>query len=233
MQRIKDVTVAALGVGVILWTIHIVLREEPSITTAVTTGESADTDQGRQRTATREEIIRRNNEYRESVERDREEWLRKFEEDQRSQFEEEQSRLEKENLRQRLQVPSDPAPYGARRSTGTASESRRSEVDRKRDGARRELAALFGRIGPAADRLFQDVDNHLRICGNETQGQCRLSVENIVRQAVAISVHLADAQELARTSWLPPGEVRELRKQNGLSDGVWDRLISLVNRYAR
>jgi hypothetical protein len=120
------------------------------------------------------------------------------------------------------------SPSSSRYSSGGAS-----EADAKRAAARSRLQSTYRSIGSQAQRLIRDAQDYVRTCGNDTQGYCGVSLQRIGQQAVDIGRELRDAQELARTSWLNPGEVREMREQNGLDDTVFDRLISLVNKYGR
>jgi hypothetical protein len=53
------------------------------------------------------------------------------------------------------------------------------------------------------------------------------------RLAVAAGAGLDDAEDAARTSWLPPGEVREIRKRYGLDEAAWDDIARLSREYRR
>jgi hypothetical protein len=115
----------------------------------------------------------------------------------------------------------------------TPTTSTVSEIDVQRKQAREQLARLFQTLGPNGRALIQNVERHVRSCGNETEGLCAQSLENIGRQVYVVGTQLDAAQELARTSWLPPGEIRELREKHGIDDGVFDQIVRIVNRYRR
>jgi hypothetical protein len=51
--------------------------------------------------------------------------------------------------------------------------------------------------------------------------------------AIAVGAGLDDAEDAARTSWLPPGEVRDLRKRYGLDAAGWDEMVRLSRRFRR
>ena len=108
-----------------------------------------------------------------------------------------------------------------------------SEIDVQRKQAREQLARLFQSLGPNGRTLIRNVERHVQSCGNVTDGLCAQSLENIGRQAIVVGKQLDYAQELARTSWLPPGDVRELREKHGIDDGVFDQIVRIVNRYSR
>jgi hypothetical protein len=124
----------------------------------------------------------------------------------------------------------EPEPPGFNRAPTTSTVS---EIDVQRKMAREQLVRLFQSLGPNGRALIEIVERHVRSCGNETEGLCRQSLENIGRQAYVVGKQLDSAQELARTSWLPPGEVRELREKHGIDDGVFDQIVRIVNRYSR
>ena len=48
----------------------------------------------------------------------------------------------------------------------------------------------------------------------------------------AVGNQIEYTQELARTSWLPPGEVRGLREKYGIDNVIFDKIVRIVNRYA-
>lgn len=131
--------------------------------------------------------------------------------------------------------PRDPFGEGERASgsRGVRESEPISEVDARRAEARRKLAEIFRRLGPAGRTLIRAAKIHVQSCGNVTEGQCRVSLENLGRQAIAVGTTLRDAQELARTSWLAPGDIRELRRTHGIDDRVFDEIVRIVSRYSR
>lgn len=118
------------------------------------------------------------------------------------------------------------APVGSRPGGSTATDATRLE-------GRRQLAQIFSSLPGDARALLQSIDTHMKACGDQRGGQCNVSLENIGRQAIVVGRKLHAVHEIARKSWIPPGEVRELRQRAGMDDAAWDQLVRIVNQYAR
>lgn len=112
-----------------------------------------------------------------------------------------------------------------------SNEPRMSDVDVKRKQAKAELEHLFRSLGPNGRSLIRNAERYVKSCGSVTDGFCVQLLENLGRQAIAVGKQLDSAQELARTSWLPPGEVRALRERHGIDDSMFDQLVRLVRQY--
>ena len=77
---------------------------------------------------------------------------------------------------------------------------------------------------------------HARHCANNPAADpssCEQLAAQIVALAITVGAGLEDAEDAARTSWLPPGEVRELRKRYGLDAAAWDEIVRLSRQYRR
>ncbi len=114
------------------------------------------------------------------------------------------------------------------------SEMKSEELEVKRREAYRKLDSMLGSLSGKARSLVSDVQSYERSCrGTIPDALCDSTLESIGRKAIVVARELSAAQTLSRTSWIRPGEMRELRDRHGLGDAVWDQLITIVNVYAR
>ncbi len=136
----------------------------------------------------------------------------------------------------RSELP-DPEPprndWGTNTNTNTGKPRSSSSLDSKRDAGRRQLEARIQSLAVNAKRLVSDAQSYQAACSGRDTATCQDSLRKIVALALVVGKQLSDAEDLARKSWLPAGEVRELREKYGLDHGVWDQAARLANRYAR
>jgi hypothetical protein len=95
------------------------------------------------------------------------------------------------------------------------------------------LEAQIRSLAGNAKRLVRNAQFYQEACSGQDTATCQDSLRQIVALALLVGRQLSDAEDLARKSWLPAGDVRELREKYGLDDGVWDMAARLANRYAR
>lgn len=246
MRRLLDLLVVALCLTTAAVTYHSLTREEPK--PPEKPAPLPDPNPSDPRAELRAAIERQrvvDEEQKAKAERRKQERTERAEE--RQLREEEQAREREESLRQQEKpwyektlLPDDwGRPSSIERPT-VASEisepdpnASSEQIEAKRRDAARKLDSLLGSLSGKARSLVQEVQSYERGCTGTNPGfGCDDKLRNIGRQAIVVARELSDAERLSRTSWIRPGEMRDLRDKHGLGDAVWDQLITIVNRYA-
>jgi hypothetical protein len=132
-----------------------------------------------------------------------------------------------------FQIQSPPPRSGPE---ATTSASPVSEVDVTRQRGRQKLEAAMAQVAQTGRELVRTAQYYQRLCSGEvpaTPSLCAQLADRMGRLAVAAGAGLDDAEDAARTSWLPPGEVREIRKRYGLDEAAWDDIGRLSREYRR
>jgi hypothetical protein len=127
-----------------------------------------------------------------------------------------------------------PSPRTAPEATAPASPV--SEVDVARQQGRQKLEAAIAHVAQIGRELVRTSQYYQRLCSGEvpaTPALCEQLADRMGRLAVTAGIGLDDAEDAARTSWLPPGEVREIRKRYGLDDAGWDQIARLSRQFRR
>jgi hypothetical protein len=107
-----------------------------------------------------------------------------------------------------------------------------TEVDAKRDAARRRLESSYGDIAGMAWSFIRAVRAY-ETCVNMQLSMteyCRALANRIETSARAIAASMEEAEDAARQGWLAPGEVRDMRRRYRMDDSFWDELVTLVRR---
>jgi len=107
-----------------------------------------------------------------------------------------------------------------------------SEVDAKRDAARRRLESSYGDIARMAwsfIRAVREYETCAKALITMTE-YCRVLAGRIESSARAIAASMEEAEDAARQGWLPPGDVRDVRRRYGMDDAFWDELVTLVRQ---
>jgi len=127
-------------------------------------------------------------------------------------------------------------PQGSTKSVPPApSGGAPSEVDGKRAAARQKLEASYSKITSVARGFVRDINEyeHCHSSSESSQDRCQELLVSIGRAALYIGAAMEDADEVARTGWLPPGEVRAARAAHGMDDAFWDELVRFTAKYRR
>ncbi len=145
-------------------------------------------------------------------------------------------------------VPATPLPYAPAGGRGvslapvpqpTASPSpapsptpERDEVALAREQAERRLDETYARLSREMSRLTANATEFESVClGLRGEPRsCRRLFDEISSGADALGRGLEDAEEDARRSWVPPGVVRDLRRDHGLEEQDWNDLVGTVRR---
>jgi hypothetical protein len=107
-----------------------------------------------------------------------------------------------------------------------------TEVDAKRDAARRRLESSYADIARMAWSFIRTVRAY-ETCVNmqlSLTEYCLALANRIESGARAIAASMEEAEDAARQGWLAPGEVRDMRRRYGMDDAFWDELVALVRR---
>jgi len=129
-----------------------------------------------------------------------------------------------------------PSPSARPVSFPTASASPVSDVDVAREQGRQKLEAAIQRVASLGQQLVRMWQYYDGYCANNPAANpstCEQLVERIGRLAIAVGAGLDEAEDAARTSWLPPGEVRDLRKRYGLDAAAWDEIVRVTRQFRR
>ena len=135
----------------------------------------------------------------------------------------------------RADAPWTPMPTGSEATPGPApSTPWVSDGDRARMMGRQQLASEFSMLAGNARRLIAQVRvyENKRCRGVAAEG-CLALLEQIGRTAIAVGESIEKTEDIARTSLLDPGVVRDMREQYGLGDSVWDEIERLTREYRR
>jgi hypothetical protein len=232
MKRLMDLVVAVLVVMAVVFTVRSFRQEaspepDPSPPPAPTAppGPTPQEVARAQQREQHEELARRNQAAAE--------WKARLEAEE-AELRAERERLDQEMFQNERRRGELPASRGNEpRSQWDNGSGGSSTTDAKRMEGRRQLAQLFSSIRSDAQAFVWELDTHLRACGDQRGGNCNDSLRRVGAKAIVVGRKLQAAHEIARTSWIPPGEVRELREQAGMDDVFWDRLVTAVNQYGR
>ena len=124
-------------------------------------------------------------------------------------------------------------------SSGEAKPAPASEMDELREAGRKRLQdAMAGLQVQAANlgELVRYYDAHCRTpqwtnqAATTPQTSCMEAFQAIGMLGMAVGHGLEQAEDDARRAWLPPGIVRQMREQYGLSHSFWDDLSRTVRR---
>jgi hypothetical protein len=58
-------------------------------------------------------------------------------------------------------------------------------------------------------------------------------LEQLWELAIVVADGIEEAEDAARTSWVQPGRVREMRQAYGLDDSIWEEISRIVRQYRR
>jgi hypothetical protein len=108
-----------------------------------------------------------------------------------------------------------------------------SEPDQARQRGLRQLEVEFRALAGNASQLIAVVGRYERSCNNVQSAACEAQLTQIGHLAIAVGAAIERTEDIARTSWLDPGVVRDLRVKYGLEDGVWDDIERLTREYRR
>jgi hypothetical protein len=109
-----------------------------------------------------------------------------------------------------------------------------SDWDRARLEGRRRLASEFAALAGNARRLIGLVRRYEgKHCQGRDDGDCRALLEQIGLTALAVGASMEKTEDIARTSLLDPGVVRDMRAQHGLDDSLWDQIERITREYRR
>jgi hypothetical protein len=129
-----------------------------------------------------------------------------------------------------------PSPAARPTSGSTAPAFPASDVDVAREQGRQRLEAAIQRVASLGQQLVRMWQYYDGYCANNPAANpstCEQLVDRIGRLAIAVGAGLDDAEDAARTSWLPPGEVRDLRKRYGLDAAGWDEIVRVTRQFRR
>jgi hypothetical protein len=104
-----------------------------------------------------------------------------------------------------------------------------------RERGRRELRSLLSLVASRGRTLIGLVRSYESACegGRSGSADCESLLVQIGTVAIEVGRALDEAEDLARRSWLPPGEVRDMRKQMDLDDRGRDEIANIARQYAR
>jgi hypothetical protein len=126
-----------------------------------------------------------------------------------------------------------PASTAAREEGHAVVPSTLSEPDQARERGLRQLGAEFNALAGNANRLIALVQRYQASCNSVPTPACEGQLEQIGRLAIAVGAAIERTEDIARTSWLDPGVVRELRVKYGMDDAVWDDIERFTREYRR
>jgi hypothetical protein len=123
----------------------------------------------------------------------------------------------------------------AQAASPVASASPVSDVDIAREQGRRKLEAAIQRMAVLRSQMVRLLQYHSRNCTNEHAADptCQQVSAQLISLAIVVGAVLDDAEDAARTSWLPPGEVRDLRKRYGFDTEAWDEIVRFSREFRR
>jgi len=131
--------------------------------------------------------------------------------------------------------PPDSVPPAARPDKVRASlRSDPDDLESRRKTARRTLASAYAHIGTRGRTLLQQARTHERLCTSrwreEVPKKCDGMVARLGGLASTLALEIEAADDLGRTSWLPPGDVRQARAAR-IDDRSWDEIVKSVDHY--
>lgn len=115
------------------------------------------------------------------------------------------------------------------------SPSPMSDVDAARAEGRQKLEAAIHRVASLGVEMVRYAQHYDLHCRNTVAADpvCAQVLARIGALAVAVGAGLDAAEDAARTSWLPPGEVRAMRERYGLDAAVWDEIVRVTRQFRR
>jgi hypothetical protein len=137
-------------------------------------------------------------------------------------------------------APAD-APGTTPAAAAAPERSAPTEVDGRREAARPRLESAYERISALRDRTERLVAQYQGVCETnvlaashpDSPSPCTRLFLEIGLMGLAIGAAMEDADEIARTGWLLPGDVRAVRERHGMDRSAWDRLAALARKYRR
>lgn len=139
-------------------------------------------------------------------------------------------------------APAPDQPYGRRpvrgsprRSAPTAEPSVRSDADVARARGRLEMRGALGIVASRGRQLLSLVRSYQGTCegGNSSAAGCQRLLAQIGTLAIQVGRALDEAEDVARRSWMQPGDVRDMRREMGLDDRFWDDVANIARQYSR
>jgi hypothetical protein len=103
------------------------------------------------------------------------------------------------------------------------------EVDATQAAARARLRRSYQKVAAYAKALGQAVRD-FEDCPTINE-QCHRRLVKAQGLAQSVSAEIAEADEAARQGWLPPGDLRAAREEQGLHDAAWEQLLGWVQQY--
>jgi len=110
-----------------------------------------------------------------------------------------------------------------------------SETDRVRQAGMQRLRSEFQAMKANAVSLISMDTLYVEGCRGQAQPpeHCANLINEINRMAVAVGAAIERTEDIARTSYLDPGVVRDMREQVGMEDPFWDELERVTREYRR
>jgi hypothetical protein len=109
-----------------------------------------------------------------------------------------------------------------------------SEADLARQAGLQRLGQEFAALrGNAASLVNMVARYEGAACAGRVDEGCERLLAQIGAIALAVGAAIERTEEIARTSWLDPGVVRDMRTRAGLDDAVWDEIERATREYRR
>lgn len=123
---------------------------------------------------------------------------------------------------------------GGRASSGSAPSGSAPQGEDRRASGKRKLADVYAHIAGQASQLVDVAQQYVgKGCETTVSDECGVLLQALDSLACAVGRNLDMANDLARQSWVLPGDVRELRGQYGLEERFWYELSSLARRHCK
>lgn len=110
-----------------------------------------------------------------------------------------------------------------------------TDSERRREQARRDGIQKLESIFRAMERPARELVRLVGIYQNCTSGKlnrgCDSQLPPIGLKAIEVGRHMDEAQTVARTSYITPGELRDVRDRLGLDHRIWDLTVRLAAKY--
>lgn len=130
--------------------------------------------------------------------------------------------------------PSPPPPVRVGENASPPPTTYMSEPDRARQAGMDRLRAEFAALrGNAISLVAMAKRYEAGRCTNRLDEGCEQLLVQIGNAALNVGAAIERTEEIARTSWLDPGVVRDMREQYGLGAAIWDEIERITREYRR